>query len=65
MEIKMTQVSNESDFRAALSRQESPIEITSDFSLSSQIQITYDVTVKSVAGSAIKNLQPENIITIR
>lgn len=47
----MTQVSNESDFRAALSRQESPIEITSDFSLSSQIQITYDVTVKSVAGS--------------
>lgn len=47
----MTQVSNESDFRAALSRRESPIEITSDFSLSSQVQITYDTTIRSVAGS--------------
>lgn len=48
----MTQVSNESDFRRALAGLESPIEITSDFSLSSQVQITYDVLIKSVSGSS-------------
>lgn len=51
MERKMIQVSNESDFRRALSQRESLIEITSDFSFTSQVQITYTVTIRSAAGS--------------
>lgn len=43
----MAQVSNETDLRSALNRLDPLIEITSDFSLSSQVLISYEVTVRS------------------
>ncbi len=44
----MAKVSNETDFRSALNRLDPLIEITSDFSLSSQVLISYKVTVTSL-----------------
>lgn len=50
----MVQVSTEAGFRSALRGQEALIEITDSFPLSSQVQITYEVTIKSEPGSLHK-----------
>lgn len=47
----MTQVSNQTQLLAALAAQDSAIQITSDFSITSQINILYPVTIESPAAA--------------
>lgn len=47
----MTQVSNQTQLLAALAAQDSAIQVTSDFSITSQINILYPVTIESPAAA--------------
>lgn len=46
----MTQVSTQAELQAALAAQETDIQVTADFFIDAQQEITYDVTISSAAG---------------
>lgn len=48
----MTQVSNQTEFLAALAAQDSIVQVTTDFAITSQITILYPVTIESITADA-------------